>query len=123
MLPAPKKQKLDHAIKDVTLLNGSDFAHHQDGIVDHEFAFQKNLSSNMAAPPYRSTYSDEIIYNSDIFQMQVNELLKGAQPRFESRLAKAESVLRGLKSAIECFSAPEPMLVGPKDCPSSIVIY
>ena len=50
-------------------------------------------------------------YNSNLVQLQIDELLSNVQPDYEVRLVKAENVLRKLKSIIECIPPREPRTV------------
>ena len=51
------------------------------------------------------------IYNSDLFQIQVGELLEVVKPNYEKWIARVEEALRKLKRVIEGLPSRQPMQV------------
>lgn len=51
------------------------------------------------------------MYNSDLFQIQVGELLSAVQPNHDRQMARVEKTLRKLKQVIEDISLRQPLPV------------
>ena len=51
------------------------------------------------------------VFTSDLFQIQVKELLSAVEPKYEKQTVAVEKVLRRLKSVIEELPSREPLPV------------
>ncbi|MCJ1390843.1 hypothetical protein MMC18_003704 [Xylographa bjoerkii] len=118
---APKRRKLDHSLqKDDTdreaesehesSVSGSDAelstalgSGSSNGVVFQEVA----LLPKVSRPWIKPTPTKEM-YNSDVFQIQLGELLAEVRPNYEKATTRVEKTLRKLKQIIENIPARDP---------------
>ena len=62
---------------------------------------EKNYEMMAPIRPRAASIAPGEAYSSDIFQLQVQELLEDIRPKYDRTLARVESVLRKLKHTIE----------------------
>ncbi len=87
---------------------------------DGSVAIEENRSPGRkyGAPKSTKSYLDQTrtfsggAYHSNIFKLQVDELLVKVRPKYGKRMTKVENVLRKLKGIIESIPSREALSVG-----------
>lgn len=65
--------------------------------------------------PQDGVYTAEV-YKSNMFKLQVDELLEQVRPKYGKKEAPAENAMRTLKAIIEQIPSREPLSVRPRTC-------
>lgn len=65
----------------------------------------------MNADRKAAAFANRATQASDLFQMQITELLEGVKPNLKRRLSKLENFLQSLKDRIEGLPSREPVPV------------
>ena len=122
--PASKRRKLDHSLQDVDVdeeaeseyesyVSGSDL----ELIATPKIGSIKGVTSQKAAQvpkvsrSWKEPMSTKDMYTSDMFQIQLSELLGEVRPNYDKIMVRVERTLRRLKQIIENIPARDPQPV------------
>ena len=116
-LHAPKRRKFDHALRtgDGDIEDESGDGNSRSGSDTNPSApsavSQKGSQSPKILRSRTKPMSTKDMYNSDMFQIQLDELLAEVRPNYEKVTAKVERTLRKMKQIIENIPARDPQPV------------
>jgi U3 small nucleolar RNA-associated protein 22 len=116
--PETKRRKLQHIQENAsgTTSFTGDKAQGQNGVVTTKPTSSSNAQEGAKAHKRRDqTMQDGVytaeVYKSNMFKLQVDELLQQVKPRYGKKEAPAENAMRTLKTIIEQIPGREPLSV------------
>ena len=115
--PVTKRRKLQHSEDNI----GSEFNNGGNGVQEENgagLAEQTSFSAQDGTRPHKRrdrTIQDGVytaeVYKSNMFKLQVDELLQQVKPKYGKKEAPAENAMRTLKTIIEQIPNREAVLV------------